>query len=237
MPSLKPDRIAGVGGLSTRHDSMVAGETGADYVLFGEPDAQRRTAVGRSDRRAAAMVGRIVRAALRRLCRLARGGARIRRSRRGFRAGRRFHLGRSARRGGGADGGRAGDQAGARGSVRKSQSRTGIRRNEVPASHIDPGELAAAAGDRAPGADLADAAAPAQPTAEQAGAKKKRSQRAEAESARRRQEAPQPAATPKPAATPTPTRDAPRPPSRIPMSIWSTAPISAACTRPRSISR
>jgi thiamine-phosphate pyrophosphorylase len=39
MPSLKPDRIAGVGGLATRHDSMAAGEQGADYVLFGEPDA------------------------------------------------------------------------------------------------------------------------------------------------------------------------------------------------------
>lgn len=39
MPALKPDRIAGVGGLSTRHDSMAAGEAGADYVLFGEPDA------------------------------------------------------------------------------------------------------------------------------------------------------------------------------------------------------
>src|SRR6476646_8602229 len=38
-PSLKPDRIAGVGGLATRHDSMNAGELGADYVLFGEPDA------------------------------------------------------------------------------------------------------------------------------------------------------------------------------------------------------
>ncbi|ABA05991.1 thiamine monophosphate synthase [Nitrobacter winogradskyi Nb-255] len=38
LPVLKPDRIAGVGGLSTRHDSMVAGEAGADYVLFGEPD-------------------------------------------------------------------------------------------------------------------------------------------------------------------------------------------------------
>ena len=38
-PSLKPDRIAGVGGLATRHDSMSAGEMGADYVLFGEPDA------------------------------------------------------------------------------------------------------------------------------------------------------------------------------------------------------
>ena len=39
LPSLKPDRIAGVGGLATRHDSMAAGEAGADYVLFGEPDA------------------------------------------------------------------------------------------------------------------------------------------------------------------------------------------------------
>ncbi|SFO46208.1 thiamine-phosphate pyrophosphorylase [Bradyrhizobium sp. Ghvi] len=38
MPSLKPDRIAGVGGLATRHESMNAGEMGADYVLFGEPD-------------------------------------------------------------------------------------------------------------------------------------------------------------------------------------------------------
>ncbi|WFU82749.1 thiamine phosphate synthase [Bradyrhizobium sp. CIAT3101] len=39
MPSLKPDRIAGVGGLTTRHHSMDAGEMGADYLLFGEPDA------------------------------------------------------------------------------------------------------------------------------------------------------------------------------------------------------
>ncbi len=40
LPTLKPDRIAGVGGLATRHDSMAAGEFGADYVMFGEPDAQ-----------------------------------------------------------------------------------------------------------------------------------------------------------------------------------------------------
>jgi thiamine-phosphate pyrophosphorylase len=40
LPSLKPDRIAGVGGLATRHESMAAGEMGADYVLFGEPDAR-----------------------------------------------------------------------------------------------------------------------------------------------------------------------------------------------------
>jgi thiamine-phosphate pyrophosphorylase len=42
LPSLKPDRIAGVGGLATRHDSMAAGELGADYVLFGEPDAMKQ---------------------------------------------------------------------------------------------------------------------------------------------------------------------------------------------------
>jgi thiamine-phosphate pyrophosphorylase len=40
LPTLKPDRIAGIGGLTTRHDSMTAAELGADYVLFGEPDAQ-----------------------------------------------------------------------------------------------------------------------------------------------------------------------------------------------------
>ncbi len=38
LPTLKPDRIGGVGGLATRHDAMTAGELGADYVLFGEPD-------------------------------------------------------------------------------------------------------------------------------------------------------------------------------------------------------
>lgn len=40
LPGLKPDRIVGVGALATRHDSMAAGEAGADYVLFGEPDAR-----------------------------------------------------------------------------------------------------------------------------------------------------------------------------------------------------
>ncbi|MEW6767251.1 MAG: thiamine phosphate synthase [Pseudomonadota bacterium] len=37
ISTLKPDRILGVGGLHTRHDAMIAGESGADYVLFGEP--------------------------------------------------------------------------------------------------------------------------------------------------------------------------------------------------------
>jgi thiamine-phosphate pyrophosphorylase len=39
LETLKPDRIAGCGGLSSRHDAMVAAENGADYVMFGEPDA------------------------------------------------------------------------------------------------------------------------------------------------------------------------------------------------------
>src|SRR5207302_8134253 len=40
--TLKPERIAGCGGLTTRHDAMRAGEGGADYVLFGEPDRAGR---------------------------------------------------------------------------------------------------------------------------------------------------------------------------------------------------
>jgi len=34
---LKPDRIAGAGGLRSRDDAMLAGEANADYVMFGEP--------------------------------------------------------------------------------------------------------------------------------------------------------------------------------------------------------
>ncbi len=41
-PALKPARIAGCGGLTTRHDAMLAGESGADYVMFGEPDRNGR---------------------------------------------------------------------------------------------------------------------------------------------------------------------------------------------------
>ena len=39
---LKPERIAGAGGLRSRHDAMLASEAGADYVMFGEPDRQGR---------------------------------------------------------------------------------------------------------------------------------------------------------------------------------------------------
>jgi thiamine-phosphate pyrophosphorylase len=37
LSSLKPNYIVGVGGMASRHDAMVAGEDGADYLLFGEP--------------------------------------------------------------------------------------------------------------------------------------------------------------------------------------------------------
>jgi thiamine-phosphate pyrophosphorylase len=39
LATLKPERIAGCGGLTTRHNAMLAAEAGADYVMFGEPDA------------------------------------------------------------------------------------------------------------------------------------------------------------------------------------------------------
>jgi len=42
LGTLKPERIAGCGGLDTRHDAMLAAEAGADYVMFGEADAAGR---------------------------------------------------------------------------------------------------------------------------------------------------------------------------------------------------
>ena len=41
IPALRPKSIAGCGGLGTRHDAMLAGESGADYVMFGEPNGHR----------------------------------------------------------------------------------------------------------------------------------------------------------------------------------------------------
>jgi thiamine-phosphate pyrophosphorylase len=42
LASLKPDRIAGCGGLDSRDDAMIVAEAGADYVMFGEPDLAGR---------------------------------------------------------------------------------------------------------------------------------------------------------------------------------------------------
>jgi thiamine-phosphate pyrophosphorylase len=39
--SLKPKYIAGCGALASRHDAMMAGESGTDYVMFGEPNGSR----------------------------------------------------------------------------------------------------------------------------------------------------------------------------------------------------
>ncbi|MBV9558782.1 MAG: thiamine phosphate synthase [Pseudolabrys sp.] len=38
LEQLKPDRIAGAGQIETRHDAMIAAESGADYLMFGSPD-------------------------------------------------------------------------------------------------------------------------------------------------------------------------------------------------------
>jgi thiamine-phosphate pyrophosphorylase len=35
LEQLKPERIAGIGGLTSRHDAMVAAEASADYLMFG----------------------------------------------------------------------------------------------------------------------------------------------------------------------------------------------------------
>jgi thiamine-phosphate pyrophosphorylase len=40
--ALKPKYIAGCGALTERHDAMAAGESGADYVMFGEPNDGHR---------------------------------------------------------------------------------------------------------------------------------------------------------------------------------------------------
>ena len=38
LEALKPNRIVGVGGLHDRDIAMIAGESGADYLMFGGPD-------------------------------------------------------------------------------------------------------------------------------------------------------------------------------------------------------
>jgi thiamine-phosphate pyrophosphorylase len=44
VESLKPAKIAGCGGITSCDDAMVAGEQGADYVMFGDATADRRRA-------------------------------------------------------------------------------------------------------------------------------------------------------------------------------------------------
>lgn len=40
VAAMKPDRIVGVGGLSSRHEAMLAGESSADYVMFDMSGAE-----------------------------------------------------------------------------------------------------------------------------------------------------------------------------------------------------
>ena len=40
LAQLKPERITGIGDLSSRHDAMTAAEAGADYIMFGGPDVE-----------------------------------------------------------------------------------------------------------------------------------------------------------------------------------------------------
>ena len=51
--SLRPDRIAGAGGLVSRHDAMSVAEAGADYVMFGEPDGEHRPSFAAVEERVA----------------------------------------------------------------------------------------------------------------------------------------------------------------------------------------
>ena len=90
LGALKPDRIAGAGGLRSRHDAMLAAEAGADYVMFGEPDrsaaSENQEPPGLRHRAGAdRLVGGTVPAALRRLRRKPRRGRRARASGRRFR--------------------------------------------------------------------------------------------------------------------------------------------------------
>ncbi len=73
VDSLKPAKIAGCGGLNSRDDAMLAGERGADYVMFGQISSRATAPVVRRDRRADRMVGGAVHGSLRRICRNPRG--------------------------------------------------------------------------------------------------------------------------------------------------------------------
>ncbi|MGB8276848.1 MAG: thiamine phosphate synthase [Methylovirgula sp.] len=44
LSAMKPDRIVGIGGVSSRHEAMLAGESGADYVMFGGPEGREDAA-------------------------------------------------------------------------------------------------------------------------------------------------------------------------------------------------
>ena len=67
VESLKPAKIAGCGGVNSRDDAMLAGERGADYVMFGQAAAGQRPPAVRRHHRADRMVGGTVHGSLRRI--------------------------------------------------------------------------------------------------------------------------------------------------------------------------
>jgi len=203
LPSLKPDRIAGVGGLSTRHDSM-ARRSRRGLRAVRRTRCRGSQALGRGDRRAAGVVAELFEPPC------VGYAASLDEAREFAAAGADFILvGEfiwADPRGAAAalkDAEQAIRQAHAAGSgkVKAEQDNAG---NEYPASPIDPDKLSAVAGWRR-GADLVDAAgrpgAASRPGAagrDQATAKPKPKPPTAAKK-------PAPAATPKPAATPAPT--------------------------------
>ena len=73
---LKPERMVGVGGLTSRDEAMRAGEAGAHYVLFGDFGPRPTRPSLARDARTRSLVGRDLHGALCRLC------CKLRRSRR-----------------------------------------------------------------------------------------------------------------------------------------------------------
>ena len=237
MPSLKPDRIAGVGGLATRHDSMAAGEAGADYVLFGEPDAkgQRPSAEAIAERLQwweelfePPCVGFAV--SREEAGEFAAAGADfvlvgdfIWADPRGAKAAL-IDVEQAIKQAHAA----APEKPRLEKPKLENQGRAGIAPDmKLPASDIDPRELADAA-DRRIRANFADAARRAAPASRRLRRKRRPKPKAADVGAKK------PARQTDAFADTTPHR---RPPSTIPMSISSTAPISAGSTRRRSISR
>jgi len=132
LPSLKPDRIAGVGGLTTRHDSMAAGEAGADSCCSANP---MRAGSGPHSRRSRnAEWWAELFSLVRRLWRPSREEiGELCGSRRGFLSGPRFHLTDPRGAAAAVAGCRAGDQTGAdamSGKVKPNRNSAG---NEDPA--------------------------------------------------------------------------------------------------------
>ena len=104
LEQLKPDRIVGVGGLHSRHNSMVAGEAGADYLLFGEVDTDGRRPSTEAIAERLEWWAELFEIPMRRLCTNRGRGRAVRVRRCGLHHGGRRHLAGRARSENGAPG-------------------------------------------------------------------------------------------------------------------------------------